>query len=141
MNAYEKKIDSFLELILKERYESMKIDRTFKYKKPTYSIVLDTSVDYSTGTGFSGISFSLGSVGVYISLTPHRNEIFMSRDDSDGLSIESIELTDKYSSIIETLYHKKMNDNVIEYIDTTVDYLELKEEFRNIKIKSIIDEK
>ena len=140
MNIYEKNIEAFLEVVFKNRYEVMKIDRTYKYKKPKYTITLPTAIDYVPDSTF-GIAFSYGTVGVYLHFTPHRNEIVLEREDFDAVVIESELLSDKYAPIVEALYHKKMNDNVVDFIDTTVDYLELKREFRNVKIKTIVDEK
>lgn len=141
MNIYENNIDAFLELILIERYSCMKIERTFKYKKPKYTITIPTSVDYLPSSGFTGMSFSFGTVGVYVQFIPHRNEIILAREDYDSVIIESEKLTNKYSSVIESLYHQKMNESVVDFIDSSVDYLELKKEFRDIKIKAIVNEK
>ena len=76
MNSYEKNIDAFLELIINNKYDVLKIERTYKYEK-----------------------------------------------------------------VIEALYHKINNDNVLDFINTSVDYLELKSEHRDVKIKTLDDEK
>lgn len=138
MNSYEKNIDSFLELIIKNKLSAMKIDKTYKYKKPTYTITLPTSVDYVPDSNF-GISF--GKVGVYLNFTPHRNEIVLERDDCENIYIDSELLTNKYSDVIEALYHKINNDRVLNFINTSVEYLELKSVHRSIKIETLHNEK
>jgi len=139
MNSYEKNIDVFLELIVSKRRDVLKIDRMYKYKKPRYILTLPTDIDHKCE--LDGCIFVTGKVGVYVRFIPHLNEIYLEREDCDEICIESPLLMAKYNRIIEALYHQINNDNVLEFINTSVDYLELKSEHREVKIKSLGDEK
>lgn len=137
MNNYEKNIDAFIELIIDNKNLGIKIDKTYYYKKPKYCITLDTDVENMINLGSSFGIFSSGTVGVYITFIPYRNEIILNRDDCDSIVIESDKLMSKYEPIIEALYHKIQNDNVLNFINTSVKYLKLEAEHRTSKIKSI----
>jgi len=92
------------------------------------------------GGGFTSL-FNCGNVAVYILFVPHRNGITLKREDCDDILIESEELMVKYEPIIEALYHKLQNDNVLDFINKSVKYLKLESENRDMKIKNLDNER